>query len=419
MMVEKTYELVKELYAIYGVDTDLVLKQLEKIPISLHCWQADDVGGFETPNAGLRGGGIAVTGNFLGKPHNIQELRQDLEKVLSLLPGNHKINLHASYGDFGGNLVDRNEILPEHFLSWIDWAKSQNIKIDFNATLFSHPKADKGFSLSSKDPEIRAFWIEHCKRCREISAFIGRELNSPCINNIWIPDGSKDIPIDRYGHRKLLEKSLDEIFAQKYEKRHLIDCVEGKLFGIGSEAFVVGSHEFYLGYAIKNEIALCVDMGHFHPTENVGEKVSAILPFLKELLIHVSRGIRWDSDHVVIINDELLSLTHEVVRANALDRVHFGLDFFDASINRIGAYVIGARATLKALLIALLESYDLLKEAEESGNYFKRLALLEEIKALPHGVVWDYYCSKKNVPIGQFWINEVLQYEKDVLYNRD
>ena len=417
-MVEEAYELAKNQYATYGVDTDAVLEVLKTISLSLHCWQADDVGGFERPNAELSGGGIVATGNFPGKPHTIQELRQDYEKVFSLLPGNHRINLHTTYGEFGGQFIDRDQIKPEHFKGWVEWAKEQNVMIDFNATIFSHPKVDSGFSLSSKDPEIRAFWIEHCNRGREIAAYMGKELNSPCIYNIWIPDGSKDLPVDRYGHRKLLKESLDKIFSIEYDKKHMKDCVEGKLFGIGSEMFVVGSHEFYLGYAIKNSILLCIDMGHFHPTENVGEKIPAILPFVNEILLHISRGVRWDSDHVVIVDDDLLSLAHEIIRAKALDRVNFGLDFFDASINRVGAYIIGARATLKAFLIALLEPWKMLKEVEESGDYFKRLALLEEMKAMPHGAVWDYYCQKNNVAIGQSWINDVLEYEKDVLRKR-
>ena len=418
-MIEEAYKLAKNKYKEdFGVDTDKVLDQLEKISISLHCWQGDDVGGFEKPGAELGGGGIVATGNFPGKARSVIELRNDYEKVLSLLPGNYRVNLHSIYGEFEDKTIERDQIEPKYFQGWIDWAKENDVKIDFNATPFSHPKADDGFTLSSKDPEIRNFWIRHCKKAREISAYIGKELGSPCIFNIWIPDGMKDVTVDRYGYRQLLKKSLDEIFKEKVDKNHVKDCVEGKLFGIGSEEFVVGSHEFYLSYAIKNNIMLCLDMGHFHPTENVGEKIPAILPFLDEILIHVSRGVRWDSDHVVIVKEDLMSLSHEIVRAKALDRVHLGLDFFDASINRIGAYVIGARSTLKALMIALLEPWDMLREVEESGNYFKRLALLEEIKSMPHGAVWDYYCQKKGVPIGNSWIDEVLTYEKDVLRKR-
>ena len=417
-MIEKAYELAKKKYKEFNIDTDKVLELIENISISLHCWQGDDVGGFERPDAELGGGGIVATGGFPGKARNVEELRQDYEKVLSLLPGNYRINLHSIYGEFGRENVERDQIEPKYFQGWINWAKKNDVKIDFNATLFSHPKAEAGFTLSSKDPEIRDFWIRHCKKAREIAAYIGKELNSPCIYNIWIPDGMKDLTIDRYGHRQLLKESLDEIFKEKINKNHVKDSVEGKLFGIGSEAFVVGSHEFYLSYAMKKNIMLCLDMGHFHPTENVGEKIPAILPFIEELLIHVSRGVRWDSDHVVIVNEDLLSLAHEIVRAKALDRIHLGLDFFDASINRIGAYVIGARATLKTFLIALLEPLDLLKEAEESGNYFKRLSLLEEMKTMPYGAVWDYYCKKKGVLIGTSWIEEVLKYERDVLRMR-
>ncbi len=417
-MIKEAYNLAKKRYFEYGVDTEKVLSQLESISISIHCWQADDVRGFERPEAKLNSGGIMATGSFPGRPGTIHELRRDLEKVLSLLPGNHRINLHAIYGEFGGKYINRDDIIPDHFQGWIDWAKTQNVKLDFNATVFNHPKSEDGFTLSNKDPKIRNFWIKHCKKCREIAVYIGKELASPCICNIWIPDGSKDLPIDRFGHRRLLKESLDDIFSEKYDKTYIKDCVEGKLFGIGSEVYVVGSHEFYLGYAIKNNIMLCIDMGHFHPTENVGEKIPAVLHYLNEILMHISRGVRWDSDHVATVNDDLLSVAQEIIRAKALNQVHIGLDFFDASINRIGAYVIGARATLKAFLIALLEPWDLLKEVEEAGNYFKRLALLEEMKTMPFGAVWDYFCEKNDVLIGNSWIEAVLVYEKEVLRKR-
>lgn len=416
--MEKAYELARERYAHLGVDTEKALETLESISLSIHCWQGDDVGGFERPDAQLAGGGIQVTGNYPGKARTIDELRMDLEKVYSLVPGNHRLSLHAMYGEFGGAIVDRDEIRPEHFAGWIDWAHDQGIKLDFNATCFSHPKADAGFTLSSKDTAIREFWIEHVKRCRAVSAVLGRELAGACIHNLWIPDGSKDIPVDRWTHRALLKEALDEIFAIEYDPREMKDALESKLFGIGSEAFVVGSHEFYLGYALTNGRMICLDLGHFHPTESVAEKISAVLQFSDELLLHITRSIRWDSDHVVILNDDTRAVAEEIVRGNVLDRVHIGLDYFDASINRIGAWVIGARATLKAFLTALLQPGDRLKELENSGDNFGRLAVLEELKTLPFGAVWDYYCSRMDVPMRESWIDEVRKYESEVTGKR-
>jgi L-rhamnose isomerase len=416
--IEKAYVLAKEQYAALGVDTDYVLKKINEVVISLHCWQTDDVGGFETPDAKLSGGGIQTTGNYPGKARSIQEMRNDLDKVLSLLPGKQRLNLHAIYGDYQGELVDRNQIEVKHFQSWIDWCKSNGIGMDFNATCFSHPKADSGFTLSSKNEEIRKFWVEHLSRCRAISSEIGKQLGTPCVHNTWIPDGSKDTPIDRNGHRILLNKSLDEAMATSYPKEYMKDAVESKLFGIGAESMTVGSHDFYLGYAIKNNILICLDNGHFHPTEQVGDKISACLQFVDELLLHVTRPIRWDSDHVVTLNEEIQLIASEVIRNDFLNRVNIGLDFFDASINRIGAYVVGTRAAQKAFLIALLEPTNTLKNYENSGQNFERLALLEELKTKPFGAVWDYYCLQEDVPVGEGYIQEIQKYEKEELASR-
>lgn len=416
--IESAYEAAKEQYARIGVNTDNALERLDKASISLHCWQADDVCGFEKERDTLEGGGIQATGNYPGKARNIDELRGDLEKVYSLIPGNHRLSLHAIYGDFKGNAVDRNEIETGHFQSWIDWVKEINVGIDFNSTLFSHPKADDGFTLSSKDKSIRGFWIEHVKRCREISAFIGKELKNRCLHNLWIPDGSKDITVDRYKHRALLKESLDEIFEKKYPPDQMRDSVESKLFGIGSEAYVVGSHEFYLGYAITNKIMLCIDIGHFHPTESCADKISAVLLYIDELLLHITRGIRWDSDHIVTLNDPVKELMQEIVWADKLENVYLGLDFFDASVNRVGAYVTGTRAVQKALLLALLDPIKKLREYEDNKQFFERLALLEETKSKPFGAVWDYYCLKKDVPVGELYIKDVQDYEKEVTSKR-
>ncbi len=416
--IEKTYHLAQERYSQFGVNSEKALEILEKVSLSLHCWQGDDLGGFEKPGSRLAGGGLQVTGNYPGRARTVDELRMDLKKAYSLIPGRHRLNLHAMYGDFSGKPVDRNEISLDHYKGWIDWAKQEDLKLDFNPTCFSHPKADSGFTLSSKDKGIREFWIEHVKRCREISASMGRELQSPCIHNLWIPDGTKDIPVDRWTHRTLLREALDTIYAVEYRPSEMKDSIESKLFGIGSESFVVGSHEFYIGYALSRGKMLCLDLGHFHPTESVADKISSILQFSEELLLHISRGVRWDSDHVVILNDEVKSLTEEIVRSSALDRVHIALDFFDASMNRIGAWVIGARATLKGLLYALLEPQQKLIEAEDSGNNFARLALMEEFGTMPFGAVWDYYCLRMDVPVGELWMEEVKRYEEEVTKKR-
>jgi len=417
-LIKKAYAIAKEQYANIGVDTDKAMEQLEKVKISLHCWQADDVAGFETPDAELGGGGIQVTGNYPGKAKTIAQLRQDIEKVLSLVPGSQRINIHAIYGDFENEKVDRDQIEIKHFQSWIDWAKKSNLGIDFNPTCFSHPFADDGFTLSSKNETYRKFWVDHVKRCRKIAAEIGKQLGNPVVNNIWIPDGSKDTPVDRFTHRAILKKSLDEIFSVEYSKEYLKDSVECKLFGIGSESMVVGSHEFYMGFAIKNDILLTLDNGHFHPTEQVGDKISAILQYLDEILLHVTRGVRWDSDHVVTFNDEIQLIAQEIVRANAIGRVNIGLDYFDASINRIGAYVTGVRAAQLAFLFAFLEPTDTLRMYEENGQNFERLAMLEFLKTRPFGAVYDYYCLINNIPVGVEYISEIQEYEKSVLKNR-
>ncbi|MCX6255590.1 MAG: L-rhamnose isomerase [Bacteroidia bacterium] len=417
-LIKQSYQLAKEQYAELGVDTNKVLSEMDKINISLHCWQTDDVGGFEKAGAVLGGGGIQATGNFPGKATTIQQMRADLDKVMSLLPGKQRLNLHAIYGEFGGKLVDRDQIEAKHYQGWINWAKKRGIGLDFNCTCFSHPYADDGFTLSSKNEKIRKFWVEHTKRCRAISAEMGKQLGTPAVHNIWIPDGSKDTPVDRNSLRKLLKKSLDEIFAIKYPKKYLKDSIESKLFGIGSEAMVVGSHDFYLGYAIKNNTMITLDNGHFHPTEQVGDKISSILLFIDEILLHLTRGVRWDSDHVLTFNEDLLLITQEIVRARALGRVNVGLDFFDASLNRVGAYVIGTRSAQMAFMYALLEPFKMLVKYEEQGKNFERLAYLELLKSKPFGAVWDYYCLKNKVPVGQDYIEEIEKYEKEVLLKR-
>jgi len=416
--IEEAYKAARERYAALGTDTDKAIGALEGLSISLHCWQGDDVSGFEKPDSRLEGGGLQVTGRYPGRARTVDELRQDLKKAYSLIPGRHRLNLHAIYGEFGGKPVERNKIGPEHFRGWIDWAKEEKLKLDFNATCFSHPKAEPGFTLSNKDKGIREFWIEHVLRCREISAFMGKELRSLCIHNLWIPDGSKDMPYDRWTHRAILKESLDKIYAAKSSPSEMKDSVESKLFGIGSESYVVGSHEFYMGYAISRNIMLCLDLGHFHPTESIADKISAILQFSPELLLHLSRGVRWDSDHVVILNDELRSVAEEIVRSGALDRVHIALDFFDASMNRVGAWVLGTRAVLKGILIALLEPQQKLRESEDKGDFFSRLAFMEEAKTMPFGEVWDFYCLKNDVPSGESWIVEVKRYEAEVTSKR-
>jgi L-rhamnose isomerase len=415
--IRDAYAMAKERYAMLSVNTNQALNTLAQIPISLHCWQGDDVGGFESPGADL-GGGLAATGNYPGKARNADELRRDLDKVYSLIPGTHRLNLHAIYAETDGRKVERNELRPEHFAAWIDWAKDTGHGMDFNPTCFSHPMAESGFTLASYDEGIRQFWIEHCIACRKIGEHMGRELGTPCVTNIWIPDGFKDIPVDRKAPRMLLKDSLDRILAEKIDPRYNLDSVESKLFGLGSESYVVGSHEFYLGYAIANHILLCLDSGHFHPTEVISDKLSAVLTFLDEVLLHVSRGVRWDSDHVVILSDELQAIAQEIVRGDFLHRVHIGLDYFDASINRVAAWVIGARNTMRALLMALLEPIAQLRELEVSGDYTSRLALLEELKGMPFGAVWDYFCLQQGVPVGISFMDEVQVYEKQELSKR-
>jgi L-rhamnose isomerase len=401
-------------YAALGVDTDRALERLAQIPVSLHCWQGDDVAGFESSGAALDGG-LAVTGSYPGKARNPDQLRADIEKALSLIPGNHRVNLHASYAETGGRRVERNALAPEHFARWRDWARGRGLHLDFNPSFFGHRLAGDGFTLSHGDAGIRQFWIEHGIACRRIAADFGAAQGSPCVNNVWVPDGFKDTPVDRKTPRERLAGSLDAVFAEAIDSRFVLDAVESKLFGIGSESYVVGSHEFYLGYALSRKKMLCLDSGHFHPTESVADKISSVLQWSERLLLHVSRGVRWDSDHVVIQSDELEAIAQEIVRGGFLDRVHLGLDFFDASINRIAAWVIGTRALIKALLRALLDPIDRLREAEAGGDYTTRLALLEETRSLPFGAVWDQACERCGVPAGLGWLDEVKAYERDVL----
>jgi len=415
--VESGYRIAKEIYALHGVDTERAMRRLARIAISLHCWQGDDVGGFEH-GEGLSSGGIQATGNYPGKARTADELRKDLEKALSLIPGKHRVNLHAMYAETAGKKVDRNELTAAHFKNWIGWAKEQGLGMDFNPTCFSHPLAESGFTLSNRNRSVRKFWIEHCIACRKIGKAIGRALGKACVTNIWIPDGMKDIPVDRKAPRELLRDSLDAVFEEKIDPRYNLDAVESKLFGIGSESYVVGSHEFYLGYAIKRGKLLTLDAGHFHPTETIADKISSVMLYVNGLLLHVSRGVRWDSDHVVILSDDLRATAEEIVRHDFLDRIHIGLDFFDASINRIAAWVTGTRAMLKALLWALLEPTENLRRLEKEGDYTARLVLLEELKTLPFGSVWDYYCLKQGAPVGAAWLNEVIKYENDVLCRR-
>ena len=415
--ISQAFDYAKARYADLGIDVDKAVEQLDKLSISLHCWQADDVSGFENGDGELTGG-IQATGNYPGKARSMAELRADIEKAMSLIPGEHRVNIHAFYGDFGGETVDRDQIEPKHFQSWINWAKEKGYKLDFNCTCFSHDKSADGFTLSHRNPAIREFWINHIIRCRKIAEEMGRQLGSKCIHNIWIPDGSKDITVDRLLYRKNLKESLDKIFEYKTNDDYMLDSIECKLFGIGSESYVVGSHEFYMGYGVANNKMITLDSGHFHPTEVISDKISSLLLFAPEIMLHVSRGVRWDSDHVVILNDELQDISQEIIRARALDRVHVGLDYFDASINRIGAYVIGVRATQKAFLQALLEPIEQLRAFEANDQNFERLALLEEAKALPWAAVFDYYCMKKGVAVGSAYIADIQQYEKDVTSKR-
>ena len=412
--VESAYAMAKQQYADLGVDTEAALRRLANVAISLHCWQGDDVSGFENPDGQL-GGGIAATGNYPGKARTPDELRRDAAKAFSLIPGTHRFNLHAFYGEFGGRRVDRDEIGPEHFAGWIEWAKSLGIGLDFNPTLFSHPKAADNFTLSHADQSIRSFWIRHAAACRRVGAEMGKALRTPCVVNLWIPDGMKDTPVDRVGPRQRLSESLDAVFQEKLDPAFVLDAVEGKLFGLGCESYTVGSHEFYLAYALSRKILYTLDTGHYHPTETITDKISAVLMFLPEILLHVSRGVRWDSDHVVTLGDDLEAIGQELVRGGFLSRTHIGLDYFDASINRVAAWVIGTRNTLKALLKAMLEPVALLRACEESGDYTGRLVLQEEIRALPWGAVWERYCAVTNVPGRRQWLDQVRAYEVDVL----
>ena len=411
--IRQAYDLAVERYAAIGIDVEKVMEQLQGLQLSLHCWQADDVTGFES--SGELTGGIQTTGNYPGKARNIDELRADVLKTASLIPGKHRLNLHEIYGDFGGKFVDRDQVEPAHFESWMQWAAENGMKLDFNSTSFSHPKSGD-LSLSSPDEGIRNFWIEHTKRCRAVAEEMGKRQGDPCIMNLWVHDGSKDITVNRMKYRALLKDSLDQIFTTEYQ--NMKDCIESKVFGIGLESYTVGSNDFYIGYAAQNQKIITLDTGHFHPTESVADKVSSMLLYVPELMLHVSRPVRWDSDHVTIMNDETLDLCKEIVRCDALDKVHVGLDYFDASINRIGAYVIGSRATQKCMLQALLEPLHLLREYEANGQGFERLALLEECKSLPWNAVWDMFCLKNNVPVGETFIAEVQKYEAEVTSKR-
>ncbi|SUB79798.1 L-rhamnose isomerase [Segatella buccae] len=412
-LIEKNYAIAKERYAALGVDTDKAIETLEKTPISLHCWQADDVVGFERDEAAS--GGIQTTGNYPGKARNIDELRQDIDKVTSLLGGRFRLNLHETYGEFGNEFVDRDQVEAKHFEGWMQWAKEHNLKLDFNSTSFSHPKSGY-LTLSNPDKGIRDFWIEHTKRCRRIADAMGKAQGNPCIMNIWVHDGMKDYTVEKMRYREILKNSLDEILAEKLPD--MKSCLEAKLFGIGMEAYTVGSHDFYAGYCSKNDVIYTLDTGHYEPTENVSDAVSSLLLFVPELMLHVSRPMHWDSDHVTLFDDNTRNLFHELVRANALDRAHVGLDYFDASINRIGAYIIGTRAAQKSLLQAFLEPLDILRRYEDEGKWFERLALLEEEKTLPFGAVYDYFNMKNNVPVGEEYIADVQRYEQEVLAKR-
>ncbi|GAB5401785.1 MAG: L-rhamnose isomerase [Aureliella sp.] len=410
--VEAAFQLARERYKSVGVDVDTALDRLRKVQISVHCWQGDDVAGFEGNGAAL-GDGLAVTGNYPGRARTADELRSDLQLAYSLIPGNHRLNLHALYGEFDGP-VDRDEIDVEHFQSWIDWGRSEGVDLDFNPSYFSHPQASDGFTLSHADAGIRKFWIDHGIACRKIAAAMGAAQGTPCVNNFWVPDGLKDTPADRKAPRERLAASLDEIFSDELPRNHTLDAVECKLFGIGSESYVVGSHEFYMGYAISRQKVLCLDAGHFHPTEVISDKISSALMYVPELLLHVSRGVRWDSDHVVTYSDELQSIMQEVARGDFLDRVHIGLDFFDASINRVAAWAIGTRNALKAMLAAMLEPTEMLQRMEQDGDFTGRLAMQEEQKLMPLGAIWDYYCQQSDVPAGAQWLAKVREYEVSV-----
>ena len=415
--IEAAYQLARERYAALGVDVRAALDTLRTVPISLHCWQGDDVAGFEDPLRGLSGG-IMATGNYPGKARNIDELRADLDQAYSLIPGRHRLALHGSYLD-AERKIPRDELLPEHFASWVDWAKATDHGLDFNQTLFSHELADDGFTLSHQDAGVRQFWIDHCIACRDIGAYFGAQLGEACITNLWIPDGYKDMPADRLGPRQRLLESLDAVYERDIDPALNLDAVECKLFGLGSESYVVGSHEFYLGYAVTRRLLLCLDAGHFHPTETIADKLSSVLLYVPEMLLHVSRGVRWDSDHVVTLSDDLQAIMQEIVRCDALERVHIGLDFFDASINRVGAWAIGTRNACRGLLMALLEPRELLREYENAGDFTGRLALLEALKGMPFGAVWDYYCASQGAPVGMAMMEAVREYERTAQSKRD
>lgn len=412
-LINKAYEIAKERYAVLGIDTDKAMDALQNISLSMHCWQADDVTGFES--GGALTGGIQATGNYPGKARNMEEVRMDILKAMSFIPGRHRLSLHEIYGDFGGQFVDRDQVEPSHFESWMQWAAENGIKLDFNSTSFSHPKSGN-LSLANPDKAIRDFWVEHTVRCRAIAEEMGRRQGDPCIMNLWIHDGSKDITVNRMMYRELLKDSLDRIFATEY--KNMKDSIESKVFGIGLESYTVGSNDFYIGYGVQHQKLVTLDTGHFHPTESVADKLSSLLLFVPEVLLHVSRPVRWDSDHVTIMNDDTLDLCKEIVRCGALGRVHIGLDYFDASINRIGAYVIGSRATQKCLLQALLEPLHTLRSYEADDKGFERLALLEECKSLPWNAVWDMFCLRNGVPVGEEFIAEVDKYEADVTSKR-
>ena len=409
------YEYAKELYANLGVNTEDALRQLSRVKISMHCWQGDDVGGFE--NSGSLSGGIAATGNYPGKARNFEELTSDIDMAMKMIPGTHKVNLHAIYA-VTDHPVERDALQPEHFAAWVDFAKDRGLGLDFNPTLFSHPKAANSLTLSNPDESIRHFWVEHCKRCREITEYFGKELGQLSLDNIWIPDGYKDIPADRLGPRQRLKDSLDEIFSEKLDPRYICDSVESKVFGIGLESYTVGSHEFYMNYAAKNGVLCLLDNGHYHPTEVVSDKIPSMLLFSDKLALHVTRPVRWDSDHVVIFDDELKEIAKEIVRCNALDRVLIGLDYFDASINRVAAWVVGMRNMQKALLYALLTPHAALKKLQDSGDYTSLLAMQEELKTYPFADVWDHFCEMNNVPVRQNWLSDIRRYETDVLSKR-
>ncbi len=415
--IGRAYDLARTRYAELGVNTDAALKKLSAIAISMHCWQGDDVGGFETAGGAL-GDGLAVTGNYPGKARTPDQLRSDFEQATSVIPGRHRFNLHASYAEMGGKQVDRDALSVAQFQNWIDWAKKLKIGLDFNQTYFSHPLVKGGFTLTSPDKAVREFWIEHGIRSREIGAAIGKALDKTCLTNLWIPDGMKDTPADRKGPRERLAAALDAIFKKKLDRKYTVDSVEPKLFGIGAESYTPGSHEFYIGYAISRGTLLTLDAGHYHPTEGIADKISSVLCFLPEIALHVSRGVRWDSDHVVILNDDLMAIAQEIVWGGYLGRVRIGLDYFDASINRVAAWVIGTRNMIKALLLALIAPIDELKQAELAGDYTTRLALMEEMKSLPFAAVWDFYCESQGVPVGEAWLAEIKHYERNVLSKR-